>query len=385
MLKAIDVLLGLTLVMLIASMAVTVLTQLVTSLINSRGKHLARGLADLLQQIDPDLERTIANQIACAVLTHPLISHLQGPRLFGARLGNTIHREEFASLLMEMASGKCFGLDKKQFPEDKLIVLLQKNGIVDPVPVLNRIRYVALELEQANPELSFNLRHSMAMMKVAKSQFLAKMNSWFDQTMDRVADRFTASTRVVTVFCSLIVVVAVQLDTIDVINRLAMDDELRAQLVVRAIEFDQANLMASAGQVSERQSSQQVELEQSPTLGQDQPASISAKALKAELSHLQDLGLINIVGSNKGRWWERWSEVDPIGVFLSVVLLSLGAPFWYSALKNLLKLRGVLASKDDKQRLERQETQPAKAPEPALVRPLTPRSNVRSKLTGKAP
>ncbi len=48
-----------------------------------------------------------------------------------------------------------------------------------------------------------------------------------------------------------------------------------------------------------------------------------------------------------------------MGVLLPVFLLSLGAPFWYSALKNLLKLRGTLAGKDDSQREERQSTQQA--------------------------
>ena len=36
------------------------------------------------------------------------------------------------------------------------------------------------------------------------------------------------------------------------------------------------------------------------------------------------------------------------------MLLSLGAPFWYNALQNLIRLRSVIASKDDQQRNERQ-------------------------------
>jgi hypothetical protein len=36
------------------------------------------------------------------------------------------------------------------------------------------------------------------------------------------------------------------------------------------------------------------------------------------------------------------------------MLLSLGAPFWYNALKNLIRLRSLIAKKDDDQRLSRQ-------------------------------
>jgi hypothetical protein len=46
-----------------------------------------------------------------------------------------------------------------------------------------------------------------------------------------------------------------------------------------------------------------------------------------------------------------------LGVLLSAALLSLGAPFWYSALADLLKLRSVISRKDDDQRTERQTTQ----------------------------
>ncbi|WP_255556322.1 hypothetical protein [Methylococcus sp. Mc7] len=52
--------------------------------------------------------------------------------------------------------------------------------------------------------------------------------------------------------------------------------------------------------------------------------------VRTDLEYLQDLGLINVLGSSKG-WIGRWREVNPIGMILSVFLLSLGAPFWYAA------------------------------------------------------
>jgi hypothetical protein len=41
--------------------------------------------------------------------------------------------------------------------------------------------------------------------------------------------------------------------------------------------------------------------------------------------------------------------------------LSLGAPFWYDALKDLLKLRSSLAKKDDDARKDRQTSNPSAA------------------------
>jgi hypothetical protein len=46
-----------------------------------------------------------------------------------------------------------------------------------------------------------------------------------------------------------------------------------------------------------------------------------------------------------GRTWR--------GVVLTWVLLSLGAPFWYDALKDLLKLRSSMAQKDEQARASR--------------------------------
>jgi hypothetical protein len=40
------------------------------------------------------------------------------------------------------------------------------------------------------------------------------------------------------------------------------------------------------------------------------------------------------------QWLARWNEVNIAGIAGSAVLLSLGAPFWFEILKDLLKLKG---------------------------------------------
>ena len=74
MLKSVDVLIGLVVVLLALSMAVTVITQSVTAIVNSRGSHLRRGLMDLLKLVDPSLSAKLCGKIASAVLKHPLVS-----------------------------------------------------------------------------------------------------------------------------------------------------------------------------------------------------------------------------------------------------------------------------------------------------------------------
>ncbi|WP_367026376.1 hypothetical protein ABZN20_19880 [Methylococcus sp. ANG] len=397
MLKTIDILLGVSVVMLIASMAVTVLTQLITDLANTRGKHLSRGLGDLLRQIDPSLSREMAEQVSRAVLTHPMISHV------GQRLGATIHREEFTKLLLDIASGQTPRDSKNRLSDSARQILanmLEKNGIEDPAATLENVRAYALQLELSHPELATNVRHNVALLQEANSRLVAKINGWFDQTIDRVSERFTATTRLITVACSVVVVATVQLDTIDIINRLSVDEELRNALVQKAFELDQrprdAGKPEKAGDASRPKIPAPPSVNATPlpsphTKGPDGTAAIPGRAeepkgkpasvptavagtmapqspvsaqfttgspagVRTDLEYLQDLGLINVLGSSKG-WIGRWREVNPIGMILSVFLLSLGAPFWYAALQNLLKLRGVLAVRDDEQRRERQSPQ----------------------------
>ncbi|HEY0464165.1 MAG TPA: hypothetical protein VGC79_08155 [Polyangiaceae bacterium] len=59
-----------------------------------------------------------------------------------------------------------------------------------------------------------------------------------------------------------------------------------------------------------------------------------------------------------------------LGLILSCVLLSMGAPFWYNALAGLLKLRNTLQTKNESADAEK-SAQPA-APSPASPQPIAP-------------
>jgi len=328
MLKTIDILLGVSVVMLIVSMGVTVLTQFILGLLQSRGRNLREGLANLLQQIDPALQRDIATRISTAVLTHPMMAASGKFK----RLGVTIHREEFTKLLMDLAAGNAPKevLDKLgESAKQKISEVLGKNGIVNPAQVLDKVRARALQMEMNHPAQAAHERQAVALMQEANSHLVAKVNTWFDVTIDRVSERFTRSSHIITTICALVVAFAVQLDSLGLINRLSRDDALRQQLVVQAAHFaDQA----APG---------------------DAPISAQHRAV---INEWTDAGLVHIP-SDFSQWKSRWAEVSLMGVLLTALLLSLGAPFWYNTLKNLIRLRSLVSKKDDDQREERQQTQ----------------------------
>jgi hypothetical protein len=341
-LKSIDVLIGLTVVLLALSMAVTVVTQTLTTIVNSRGRHLRRGLVDLLQQLDPQLTEAFSKQVAGKVLTHPLVSGSSTvgwlQRLVGGpRLGNVVHREEFTKILMGLA---CTG-DSAQLDtgvKTALATALKNNGVDDPEQMLKNIRQLALQLERAQPELSSIARQNLAILHAAESDFVAKINNWFDQTMDRTSQRFTASTRAITFVGAFIIAFALQVDTPAIVNRLAADDALRARLVTEATELYQR--------------------QQAPPGDQAVQGAAAAPSTPEELSDkyktlFASTGLISLPSSRED-WREGYDRRSIAGMLLTALLLSLGAPFWYSVLGRLLQLRSVLAVKDDAQRAERQ-------------------------------
>jgi hypothetical protein len=278
MLKTLDVLIGATTVLLLFSLAVTVITQALTSLAGRRGRHLRAGLTHLLQQL--------------------------------------------GMLLLDLASGT--GAQKLEGDaQAALKKALEEGGIKDPDQALKNIRAMALQLEASNPGLPNQVRDGLAILHEAPSDFVARVNSWFDQTIDRVSLRFTHYTHWITMGVAVGVVLAVQLDIIAVADRLWIDDQFRGTIVSEAT----------------RQFSQ------------------SAAASKVDPHPYYDLlnstALITLPLDHD--WPKRLMDVRKVpGMVLAVLLMSLGAPFWYNALKNLLKLRSTLSEKDDAQRAQRQ-------------------------------
>ena len=68
---------------------------------------------------------------------------------------------------------------------------------------------------------------------------------------------------------------------------------------------------------------------------------------------LEDAGIVSVPTWNAPVDWQKVPEI-----LLTALLVSLGAPFWYNTLKDLLRLRSALAQKDEQQRTERQTQSP---------------------------
>jgi len=118
-----------------------------------------------------------------------------------------------------------------------------------------------------------------------------------------------------------IVVVALPLDGLSLIRKLSVDQKFRDELVSRA----------------------QQRVKDAPEGAEKEKAKTTEKEVQAQVDELMSLNLPQ----------DRSRERYP-GFLLSWILLSLGAPFWYDALKNALRFRSLVAQKEEQDRKDRQ-------------------------------
>lgn len=370
MLKSIDILIGFSVIMLVVSIAVTLCTQTFASYFNLRGRQLYEGIRRLMRYIDHGLDGKTADIITSLVLTHPVVGQ---PTLRGGayQYASVIQREELTILLMRIAVGQAPELrmnDVQKEAAARLQSSIVANGVADIEGTLKAIRTGVLDLELSNPELSNSARTNRAILLNAKSEFVAKLNSWFDQTIDRVDEAFTKRTYLITIVSAMVVAGALQLDALSILNRLGIDDAYRAALVNVASRDPTLSQQITGGSVAAKiikaaPAADQAAAPAAPAqaLPRDRGRVASSEAdAKKKLDALMDVvttsDVVQIPDYSAQGWRDLWPSALP-GILLSAALLSLGGPFWYEMLKNLLKLKSVLAGKDEANRKERQSTQ----------------------------
>jgi hypothetical protein len=363
--KLLDVVIGLTVIMLVVSLAVTLLTQFLTSAVNTQGRVLKSGLVNLIAQIDSRFKANVASEIAQAILTHPMIGD---PLLGKQRLGSVIHRSELTRLLIEFAVPATEGVSadpsaRLLTPQTQTLLqtVLKELGIPDPEATLKRIRTTELALERTHPEMANGLRHDVAILQSTESHLVAKINAWFDQTIDRVSSVFTAHVRIITFAAAVLVAILLQLDTVGMVNGLWIDDALRKEIVDQGIQFakeykqpsstipgDQAATDANSGHGVDTNR---------PPLNDADLSRLQYNQAAKYLSVLSQYQVLAFPALNGRQWLEHWSVSELPGIALSALLLSMGAPFWYSILQTLLRLRSQIAESDDQQRNFRKENE----------------------------
>ena len=431
-LKYVDVIIGLSVVMMIVATVALSISQALLSMCASRARHLATGLEPLIRQLHPTLLGPHAQQIAEQVLLHPMVCQPRNPlnryvfdpirRLLripgpmpttGSRgPGGVILREELAFCLLEWAAGE-WGWQDPASPatakasavsanavatsvaglerQKALAEALKQRGIEDPAATLRAVRLQAMENEKAHPEQSAQLWRSQALAQVAPSEFVASLYQSFDTAMARATASFGTEAQIWVSAVAVVLVVIIQLDTFALVRRLSVDDTYRQTLVEEAKRLDAISPSKSStapapvpmptppdGAPVPPPPTRPSQPREKPSDIATAPNTTSGDSCKnaptdLEFQKCEINRSLNLLHSPTLDIWPD-KKFDPAripGILVTWLLVSLGAPFWYDLLKNLFQMRSVLADRDQRERAERATPAPSMAVEtkPADARP----------------
>ena len=143
-----------------------------------------------------------------------------------------------------------------------------------------------------------------------------KLAAWFDSAMERVSGWYKRWAQIVSLVVALLIAGVINADTIQIVRFMSADAAARATLSQQAVSVAQ---------------------------GENPPATPSTLDDAREiLSDLETFG-IPLGWPEVPVGWTQWA-LKIIGLFITAVAMTLGAPFWFDLLKKVSGLRGNQAT-----------------------------------------
>ena len=167
-----------------------------------------------------------------------------------------------------------------------------------------------------------------ATMERATTQAYDRFQRWFGSAQDRAEQWFQIHARVVTITAAIVVTVLLQLDTVEIYDKLRDQPKLVEALVKSAPSvLEQGGTVTAEGAAASQET--------------------RAKAFTNLTEQMKTAGFDIVPRGWFGRWRTEsgiWWFNHFFGLLLTAGLLTLGAPFWFNLLKNLTSLRPALAN-----------------------------------------
>jgi hypothetical protein len=413
MLDQLNTVIGFVSVMLLLSMIITVVVQAISALLDLRGQNLVWGLANLFQQISQKAREpgkgiglfgmnNAAQELAKAVTAHSAITSTPKGGVYKAK---AIRPDELIMVLQQLNIEKATnGLSTAA---RSLLESLLTNDVPGTIDNTEDMQKLSAEFSKRFPMHSTMLQDALNDIAGKTTQIAAGVDKWFHTVMDRASDRFVRNTRFWTIVGAAVLAFGFQVNSIEIYRHIANDSAVRSKLVANADTIvqqaqktltplgtteldklpDNPNLkqqsaavktalakapphtgMVNCAQGKEWLSQSDVK-DDSAVLSEFNKACTAAegtqlKGLSPELAKINsqlaaaDLNVINQFSL------ALRSPAEFGGEFVTLLLLSLGAPFWFNALRQLSNLKPSVSNKVADERKKSEDTTdatPAKA------------------------
>ncbi|NWF94114.1 MAG: hypothetical protein HXY46_14530 [Syntrophaceae bacterium] len=277
-----DVAIGLMVVYLFLSLICSVITEWISKRLEMRSKNLEEGIRSLLN--DPE-----GNGYSMRFFEHPLIRGIAQ----NGRRPSYIPSRLFALALMDLIAPSDPGKGSRTINDLRQCASTLPEGLRTTVSTL---------LDDAEDSL-----------KKARENF----ERWFDDGMERVSGWYKRKAQKIIFACALVATLALNADTISVTQTLFRDPTMRAGLVAAAQEIAKVPVSDTSQEPQKR-----------------------ITLISEEMKRLQfPLGWTKKSLEVFNSFWQILSKA--VGLFLTALAVSLGAPFWFEMLNKFINLRSA--------------------------------------------
>ena len=340
-----DMAIAFAVVMLTVSLLVTIFVQTASAVLGLRGTNLRWGVEEVLRIVYPQLgDRAAA--LADRVLQHPIISDAATSRFAAARrlpvVGRWIARLHYASAIRV----------------EELVGIMAVLAGDTPAPA--SLAEATTDEQRMAHIVEAACRTTLAPAGLQRWD----LRGWFDATMDRVSQRFVTHMRLWTIAFSIAVAFALHLDTFHLLSQLASGADARARLASASDAIQRTAEATGAAPPAGGAGAYQADLRRLADQAQTLTGLLrdSGFQLVPDPYHTWDLSpwypapiwagwhLRTLANVGRAALLTRPANLHFWGILFSAGLLSLGAPFWYNALKGLSALKPIVADREQQER-----------------------------------
>ena len=306
-LEMLDVLIGLVTVYLAFGMACTAIVEATSAWLNVRSKKLEEALNEVFAGTYKQDETFVK-----AFYNHPLI-HALSKGIDGrpSYIPSQIVGQVVESLVTANVAVKSLTAAVNSLPD---------------TPETNRIKVVLITfVTQANEDAT---------------AFRKSVETYFDAAMDRTSGWFKRYAQNVAIVVSAVLVIGANVDTISLVTSLAANPAAR----VKMVEIAEQRLKETKNTDNKvRAAAQESECEKSKNQYE-----AAQKVFDRAASNMESAGLQ--VG------WKDFPKtfgaifLKVVGLLVSILAVSLGAPFWFDVLQKFMQVRAAGATPDEKKK-----------------------------------
>lgn len=338
----INVALGLFAIYLFNSVLISQLQEALAILFQWRARHLKRSIGlmlDGMQEAGVDEKET---RIVDRLYANPLIvslSQSSNSSSFWKREPTSIPADIFTAALFETLSGGQKVNVVADFDYTQLRQAVNETAIPQPLRdnlliLLSKAQSKSSSPTASNAPIASSIPPPAVTSTLSPSQaFREEVENWFERAMDRASDVYKANVTKLALGIALVVVLAGNIDTFYIAQRL----------------YTEAPLRDALSSVATEAIAEQAQTESESCLA-GQASKECLQYINGQMDFVISSGLELPVGWTLSRWETATSSIwiaiaKGVGILVSGLAISQGAPFWFQVLNRVVGLRESISKR----------------------------------------